>query len=49
MGEYSEHVGQEFVTLIGSLHGVDLLSNDITIPEDTLDGIVTAVQTSLSM
>ena len=49
VGEYSEHVGQEFVTLIGSLHGVDLLSNDITIPEDTLDGIVTAVQTSLSM
>ena len=49
VGEYGEHVGQEFVTLIGSLHGVDLLSNDITIPEDTLDGIVTAVQTSLSM
>lgn len=48
VGDYSHYVGNEFVTLIGSLNGVDGLSFDgVSIPADTLDSVATAVQTAL--
>jgi len=48
VGDYSHYVGNEFVTLIGSLNGVDGLSFDgVSIPDDTLDSVATAVQTAL--
>lgn len=51
VGEYGGHVGNEFVTLIGSLQGtVDGLSFDgVSVPQDTLDSVATAVQTALSL
>lgn len=50
IGDYSQHVGGEFVTLIGSLNGMDGISLDgAIIPEDTLNSVASAVQTALSL
>lgn len=50
IGDYSQHVGGEFVTLIGSLNGMGGISLDgVTIPEDTLNSVASAVQTALSL
>jgi len=46
--DYSGHVGNEFVTLMGSLntHGVD---GSISMPDETLDSISTTLQTALNL
>jgi len=50
IGDYSQHVGGEFVTLIGSLNGMGGISLDgVAIPEDTLNSAASAVQTALSL
>mmetsp|Transcript_14352 Transcript_14352/g.31101 ORF Transcript_14352/g.31101 Transcript_14352/m.31101 type:complete len:954 (-) Transcript_14352:214-3075(-) len=47
VGDYSQYVGNEVVTLIGSLNGG--LVDGMSIPEDTMDSVMTAVQTALSL
>lgn len=52
IGDYGQHMGHEFITLIGSLNGVVVIGmgsmslDGVTIPEGTLDSVATAVQTS---
>jgi len=48
IGDYSHSVGNEFVTLMGSLntHEVD---GSIVIPDETLDSISTTLQTALNL
>lgn len=54
IGDYSQHVGTEFVTLIGNLNGAAVHGgvtslDGVPLDADVLDGVATAVQTALSL
>jgi len=47
--DYSQSIGNEFVTLMGSLNTHGVLDGSISIPDDTLDSISTTLQTALNL
>ena len=47
--DYSHSVGNEFVTLMGSLNNHVQVDGSIVIPDDTLDSISTTLQTALNL
>ena len=52
VGDYSNYVGNEFITVMGSLNHINgggSLLDGISLPDETLDGVATAVQTALSL
>jgi len=49
IGDYSQHVGSEFLAMVGNLNGEAVDGISSMLDADTLDSVATAVQTALTL